>query len=183
MHDVLGCAVQVRRVFGMKLRSELAKAVAALDPGAHPRAPTIAKYMSILCFAATEPVAAHRSAMLSALVTLCAAWQARAAETDHVVAAGGVTEGESRAAAAAPQQGPLAHRPEYSVFFVIYLVAHHEDFPLAALLQGSVDGSEGEDGEVWVVHLANCAAAECVCQQRAAPPYVTVEMLCLSRAR
>eukprot|EP00892_Ulva_mutabilis_P010387 jgi/Ulvmu1/7720/UM039_0026.1 len=147
MHD--GSA-DVRRVFGTKLRSEMSKAIAALDPkDPHPPRPHIAKYIAILCFAATEPVHAHRNNMLKALTTLCATWQERAAAT-----VGGVAEAESHGTSAAQvgasenlQQNRLVHRPEYSVFFVIYLVAHHEDFPLEALCNEATDGGDEADAD------------------------------------
>lgn len=134
-------------MFGLKLRAELTKAIAALDPKDQPRGPKVAKYIAILCFAATEPVQAHRDTMLTSLSTLCAAWQERAAQAAAAAAAGGVTEGDSRgattaeAAAAQSRQNALVHRPEYSIFFVIYLVSHHEDFPLDALMHSSADSS------------------------------------------
>jgi hypothetical protein len=167
--------VQVRAQFGAKLRAEAAEALSNGALASVAGACQLCKLVAMMCLAACDPQARNRDAVMKALVATLTEWQARLAQgvaapaprgraaRAHAAAQAAERSGEGEGEVASGAKGTrdeLALQPEYSVFFMMFLLAQHDDCPAAADLmalrhapahpahseRGAAAGSGAEEG-------------------------------------
>ena len=145
--------LQVREAFGAKVRAMLIDALHARSDMTACSASWLSKYVVLLAFTAPDPTQQHGIAAAEAFMQCLAAWHTRlgaaSAGAPHSASHG-------RASAASTARWRTAHavstaarapvdeddgevgsgdasdmrlQPEYSLFFLLFLLAHHPDCP------------------------------------------------------
>ncbi|GIL43844.1 hypothetical protein Vafri_1442 [Volvox africanus] len=136
--------VEVRQLFGEQVRHFLLSSVQLQQ-----RSSVISKYTALLPLAAMDPRPENQDAAARALREVVRLQRVRAqdAALEAVKAARGAAAGSSGSTAATPRSS-LSDLPEFMLAFLLYILAHHPDCPMAPdPSQQGASGSEAQDQE------------------------------------
>ena len=135
--------MQARGIFGGKLRATVFEAATMREVNTPANACWLSKFLAMLCMGAPDPVQKNTVAMAKALMTCLSAWWQRL-ETNSAAFTLGEDEAGTHSAA-----GPnLATQPQYSIFFVLFLLAQHCDCPTPEDVRTLPANAEDRDDEV-----------------------------------
>ena len=160
--------MQVRTSFGTKLRCEVHSlmtkhSAAAVTPGV---AAQLGKLTAIMCFAACDPLASSRDPMLTELVATLASWRKHVADAAACSVATSRHRGQAHTSdlgAAEQASSELALQPHYGVFYLMALLAEHDDCPdiieLQALTANTADPRSSQHETETGDEVCACAAA------------------------
>jgi hypothetical protein len=143
VQQVIWC-LQVRSLFGSKLRAAVVEAASVRDRSTFANTCWLCKFLAIMCFSMPDPTSKHREAMAEALMTCLSIWWERFADVGETY----VAIGEEYAEVGSGKDTELAKRPEYSIFFLMFLLAQHVDCPTPEELESVAESPMEGDEEV-----------------------------------